>query len=142
MIQLVDTQFFACVKINVIKTTRDCCDEWVTAASFDFLLHQSKTAEISIFGDKSRIVGVRLCNCDWYDDQFCLEYLRQTNPNEESMIPISGLIVSESLAKELHAILADEEKNKKGGWLKNHTFSDDEGLWDGYDICISPEEDQ
>lgn len=134
MTQLIGRQLFDYVKINILKTTPGYCDEWVTSASIDFLLHPAKAAEIELFGEKDRVAGVRLCNCECSDDEFCFMYLRQTDPDGEHLQPISGLHVAEVLVKELHVIISDEEKKKKHGWLNKHTFSDDESLWDGYTI--------
>lgn len=134
MVQIKGREHFNYVQVNALKTTQDACDEWITTASIDFLLHPSKVAEIELFSEKDLIIGVRLCNRDYYDDEFCLVYLKQTDPDGEHPEPIFGLDVSAVLAKELHAIISEEERKGKRGWLKNHTFSDDESLWDVYHI--------
>lgn len=117
--------FFSDVEIEDLRTYQDATDEYVTAVNINFFFHIAMFYNLYIFGDTITLIGVNMSNVAYGDEEIELQYI-YVRPFDQNKYLFSSLPINETIKRCLYEILRKEEQKEKRGWLRNHTFSDDD----------------
>lgn len=124
--ELANSKYFDEVEVNKLKTEPDCTDEYVTTVNIDFFFKQEEIKEVKIFGSTLQIIGVNMNNnTEYYDEDVVLCYTYKANPDGDRRM-MGNIDVNPGIIQDIFNIICEEEAKGKRGWLKNHTFSEDE----------------